>query len=89
VKHYRWNDWNIGHIAEHNVSPFEVEYVIDHAVRPWPEKHMRDRYRVFGIGPDGTYLHVVFIYDPPGVVFVIHARPMTENEKRHFRRRTR
>jgi len=89
VKFYRWNDWNVDHIAEHNVSPIEAEYVIDHAVRPWPEDVGGRRYRVLGIGPDGTYLNVGFVYSPPGVIFVIHARPMTENEKRQYRRRKR
>ena len=87
VKPYRWNEWNIEHIADHGISPREAEYVIDHAARPWPEDTGEDRYRVLGIGPDGTYLHVVFIYSPPGVVYVIHARPMTETEKRRYRRR--
>ena len=34
---FRWNDWNIEHIAEHGVSPEEAEWVVDHARRPYPE----------------------------------------------------
>jgi hypothetical protein len=86
VKSYRWNAWNVDHIANHGVSPLEAEYMIDHAVRPWPQDTGEGRFRVFGVGPDGTYLHVGFIYSPPGVVYVIHARPMTETEKRRYRR---
>lgn len=86
---YRWNSWNVEHIGEHGILPHEAEYVIDHAVRPWPEKGEGGRYRVLGIGPVGAYLHVVFIFSPPGVVYVIHARLMREIEKRRYRRRLR
>jgi hypothetical protein len=42
---------------------------------------------VVGRRADGAYLQVVFVYDPPGVVFVIHAMPLTERERRAARRR--
>jgi hypothetical protein len=32
-------------------------------------------------------LQVVYIFDPPGVIYVIHARPLTESEKRRLRQR--
>jgi uncharacterized DUF497 family protein len=89
VKSYRWNAWNVEHIGEHGIWPQEAEYVIEHAVRPWPEDIGKDRNLVLGTGPDGAYLHVVFIFSPPGVVYVIHARPMNESEKRRYRRRIR
>ena len=79
----------MGHIDEHGILPREAEFVVEHALRPWP-RHIGDgRFRVLGTGPDGAYLHVVFIFSPPGVVYVIHARPMSESEKRRFRRRLR
>ena len=87
MKSFRWNQWNIDHIAEHGLAPFEAEHVVNHAVRPWPEDTGEGRLRVLGVGPDGTYLNVGFIYSPPGVVYVIHARPMTDKEKRRYRRR--
>ena len=42
---------------------------------------------VLGQTRSGRYLHVVFITDPDGTVFIIHARPMTEPEKRRQRRK--
>jgi uncharacterized DUF497 family protein len=60
---------------------------VEDASGSWPEDAGEDRYRVLGKGPDGAYLHVVFIFDPPGVVYVIHARPMNQSEKRRYRRR--
>jgi uncharacterized DUF497 family protein len=89
VETYRWNSWNVEHIGEHGILPYEAEYVIDHATRPWPENAGEGRYRVLGLGPDGSYLHVAYIFSPPGVVYVIHARLMRDIEKRRYRRRLR
>jgi hypothetical protein len=86
---FRWNAWNVGHIGEHGILPREAEYVVEQAKRPWPRRVGDGRYRVLGTGPAGEYLHVVYIFSPPGVVYVIHARLMSEVEKRRFRRRLR
>ena len=42
-------------------------------------------------GPTGSgrLLQVVFVIDPDDTIFVIHARPLTENEKKRYRRRIR
>jgi hypothetical protein len=32
---------------------------------------------------------VVYVIDPDGTVYVIHARPLTDREKRRYRRRKR
>ncbi len=34
-------------------------------------------------------LQVVFVIDPDDTVFVIHARPLTERERKRYRRRVR
>ncbi|MEI8194554.1 MAG: BrnT family toxin [Phycisphaerae bacterium] len=83
----RWNHWNVVHIGEHGVSPPEAEYVVQHARAPYPEYRGDGKYLVVGQGPEGTYLQVVFVVDPEDQVYVIHARPLTENEKRRYRRR--
>ena len=36
---------------------------------------------------NGTYLQVIYVFSPPGVTYVIHARPLTDPEKRRLRRR--
>jgi uncharacterized DUF497 family protein len=38
---------------------------------------------------EGRYLHIVFVLDPPHIIYVIHAREMTDDEKRRFRKRRR
>ena len=46
-------------------------------------------YRTWGQTAAGRYLQVIYIFSPPGVVYVIHARNLTEPEKRRLRRRGR
>jgi uncharacterized DUF497 family protein len=84
---FRWNADNVEHIGVHGVGPLEAEYVIRRARRPFPRAVGNDKYLVRGQAADGTYLQVIFIYSPPGVIYVIHARPMNASEKQRFRRR--
>jgi hypothetical protein len=53
---FRWNEWNLDHIAEHGVAPEDVEYVIQNAVRPFPRYEGKGKYRVWGRAADGYYL---------------------------------
>ena len=83
---FRWNDWNEEHIAEKGVSPFEAELVIRGAVRPYPKRIEDDKWLVWGRGRGGRPLQVIFVLDDDDCVFVIHARPLTQREKRRYRR---
>ncbi len=83
---FRWNDWNIEHVAAHGVSPQEAEAVVLGARSPYPLYREDGKWLVWGRGRGGRFLQVVFVIDDDGTVFVIHARPLTENEKRRFRR---
>ena len=83
---FRWNHWNLGHIAEHGVDPTEVESVVRSAHRPFPRRIGEGKYLVMGQGRGGRHLHVIFVLDQNGTVFVIHARPLKEAEKRRYRR---
>ncbi|MGD0464218.1 MAG: DUF4258 domain-containing protein [Tepidisphaeraceae bacterium] len=86
---FRWNDANREHIGKHNVTVAEVEYVVRHARRPYPQKRENRKFYVAGQTPGGTYIQVVFVIDPPPMIYVIHARPLEDNEMRVFRRRIR
>jgi hypothetical protein len=44
---------------------------------------------VWGQTRSGRYLQVVYLLGVDDVVFVIHARPLTDREKRRLRRRRR
>lgn len=86
---FRWNDWNVDHIARHGVTPNEAEEVVNRARRPWPRVMGDGRFIVLGQTDDGRYLQVAYVFDPDDTVFVIHARPLTNREKRRYRRRNR
>jgi uncharacterized DUF497 family protein len=84
---FRWNQWNIEHIAEHGVSPEEAEWVVEHARRPYPNAREDGKRLVVGRGHGDRWVQVVYIYDPEDVVYVIHARPLRNHEKHRVRRR--
>ncbi|MGO8745340.1 MAG: hypothetical protein ACLQNE_05070 [Thermoguttaceae bacterium] len=84
---FRWNEWNVEHIAEHGVSPVEAERVVEAARRPYPLARPDDKWLVIGRGSGGRWLQVVYVLSPEDTVFVIHARPLTDREKRRQRKR--
>ena len=82
-----WNDWNSQHLAAHGVSPEEAEIVVCGARSPFPRKIEEDKWLVWGRGLGGRLLQVVFVLDEDETIYVIHARPLSEREKRRLRRR--
>jgi uncharacterized DUF497 family protein len=86
---FRWIDWNREHIAEHGVEPEEAEMVVRNARPPFPEEIEDDKFIVKGRGIGGRFLQVVYLLDDDGTMFIIHARPLTEREKKQLRRRWR
>ena len=86
---FRWNLPNIEHIARHGVEADEAEDVVRGARRPYPLAVEDDTFLVRGRTRAGRLLQVVFVLDPDDTVYVIHARPLTEAEKRRITRRAR
>jgi uncharacterized DUF497 family protein len=86
---FRWIDWNRDHIAEHGVDWEEVETVVRQAKAPFPQPIGEKKFIVMGQGSGGRFLQVIYILDPDGTFFVIHARPLTNREKKRYRRRRR
>ena len=84
---FRWNEWNLEHVTKHGVTTDEAEQIVTAAKPPFPESGGEDKLRVWGQATAGRYLQVVYILDPDGTVFIIHARPLTTAEKRRFKRR--
>ena len=82
----RWNDWNREHVAKYGVDPEEAEAVVRQARRPFPRQIGDDKLPVQGRGRGGRLLQVIYGLDPDDTVFVSHARPLTEREKRRYRR---
>jgi uncharacterized DUF497 family protein len=44
---------------------------------------------VWGPTAEGRFLQVVFVMDEEDSVFIIHARPLTDKEKKRYRRKVR
>jgi uncharacterized DUF497 family protein len=86
-----WTPDNIDHIAKHGLAPSEAEYIVEHARQPYPQMVGDSRRIVVGKLADGPYVQVVYVpsRSVPGAVYIIHARPLTDDEKRRFRRRIR
>jgi uncharacterized DUF497 family protein len=84
---FRWNGRNVEHMGEHGVNWTEAEFVVNHPARGFPRREAERKFRVWGRTIDGRYLQVVYVFDPPGVIYVIHARPLTDREKRRLRQR--
>jgi hypothetical protein len=84
---FRWIAWNVDHIGRHGVTPAEAEHVVNRARAPFPQRIEDDKRLVWGTAPDGRYLQVIYVLDPDRTVFVIHAMPMTDKQKRQLRRR--
>jgi len=86
---FRWNAANEQHIASHNISAEEAEYVVNRSSRPYPTYEGDGKFLVRGQTESGNYLQVIYIFDPNDVVYVIHARLLTDREKRNLRKRRR
>jgi len=89
VIEFRWNAANVEHIGKHNIEPQAAEFVVRRARRPYPEKREDEKFYVAGRTESGEYIQVIFIIDPPPLVYVIHARRLNDREKRVYRRRIR
>ncbi len=85
-----WDDWNIKHIARHDVSEQEVEQVCEPgqhlARRATKTDYGLTRYRVYGQSYSGRYLFIVLDRVRNHKFYVVTARDMTEREKQAFKR---
>ncbi len=86
---FRWIDWNIEKVEKHGVRPEEAEFVVCNPCRPYPLLVGDEKRLEWGATATGRSLQVIYLLDADDCVFVIHARPLTDNEKRRYRRRRR
>ena len=89
VKELHWNQSQIEHIAQHNVTPEEVEEVCSSNPFVQRTKTCGDSpvYHVLGQTPTGRYLFSVIIQFPDGKGYPVTARSMTDKEKRRYKQR--
>ena len=86
---FRWNEWNVEHVWKHGVYPAEAEAVVLGARRPYPIYRGDGKYLVWGPGKGGRLLQVIYLLEADELMYVIHARPLTDGEKRQLMRRRR
>jgi hypothetical protein len=84
IKRLIWDDWNVEHIARHDVSPEEVEEVCQQ--EPMVDQTYAGRLRLIGETDSGRDLTVILApKDEPGVYYPITARPASVNERLMYR----
>ena len=85
ISGFDWDDENVLHIERHQFSPGEVEEVFDgdHKVR----RARQGQYIALGETIDGRLAFVVFRRLSKGVIRVVTARDMENNERRQYRRK--
>ena len=86
IRSFEWDEKNENHIAEHGVSPFEVEEVILFC-RPFYQRSRESKYVAYGVTEEGRHLFIVFAIKSSGQIRVVTARDMEEKEKRYYRKR--
>lgn len=86
---FRWNEWNVNHIGEHGVKPEQAEYVVRRPRAPFPQESADGRFLVMGPEQNRLLLRVAYVLDADGTVYVIHAMPLSEHDKKRYRRRLR
>lgn len=82
VRRLIWDDWNVPHIARHDVSPREVIEVCHGD--PVVQEGKKGRSLVFGPTQAGRMLTVVLDAEPeqgPGVYYPVTARPASRRER--------
>jgi uncharacterized protein len=83
IRRLIWDDWNVGHIARHQVTPDIVEEVWrgDYIMRE------SNRGRIMLIGPANSGRVFAVVLDPLGddTFYVVTARPADRKERRVYR----
>ena len=85
ISGFDWDDDNVSHIERHRFTPEEVEQVFegDYKIRRSRQKLLI----AFGETFDGRLAFIVFRRLPKGLIRVVTARDMADNERRLFHRK--
>lgn len=84
IKKLIWDEWNINHIARHDVSKEEVEEVFE-------DKHLFERgrdgtYQITGQTAVGRYLTIVLVPRRNGF-YPVTARDSDDKERKRFKKK--
>ncbi len=86
ITDFEWDDYNIGHMAKHGVSPDEVECVAFDD-EPWIKKGREGTRYLLGYSVAGRYLFVVYVLKSKGKARVITAMDMDDKTRKLYKRR--
>ena len=86
-REYDWDDINIEHLAEHGVTPQDVEEACFN--QPLIMRAGTSRYIVYGRSDSGRYLFIVAIHKEKGLIRIISARGMSKSECKLYNRKRR
>jgi uncharacterized DUF497 family protein len=82
VQRLEWDEWNIAHIARHQVVPAEVEQVC-HGL-PMTSQTYKGRIRAVGPTSAGRMLTVILAPRGEDIFYAITARPASRKERRRY-----
>jgi uncharacterized DUF497 family protein len=85
ISGFDWDDENVLHIERHQFSPEEVEEVFDGAYKV--RRTRQGLHIALGETLDGRLAFVVFRRLSKGIIRVVTARDMENNERRLYRRK--
>lgn len=83
IKKLIWDEWNIAHIARHNVEQEEVEEVCQS--RNLFTKGKGGSYKMLGQTDDGRYLTIILSLRGGGYFYPMTARDADNKEKKRFK----
>jgi hypothetical protein len=88
IHEFIWPEDRIDHIARHGVTPEEVEETCFGRALVQRAKSLGESpvYYILGRTAAGRYLFCVVIRFPDGKGYPVTARPMTDREKRRYKR---
>ncbi len=85
IKQLVWDEWNINHIAKHDVDPEEAEEVC--SSRNLFEKGRDGTYQIIGQTQNGRYLNIVVVPRKSGL-YPVTARNADNKEKSRFKKKS-
>ena len=87
IQNITWNQETVDHIANHGVSPEEVEQVLfnDYDI-PVIMRGKQNKYITYGETDSGRFLFVVWV-SQYRKTRIVTARDMTKKEKQFYRKR--
>jgi hypothetical protein len=78
---FRWIQWNTDKAELHGCTPAEAERVVSNPVRGYPRRDGK-KYLARGRGQGNRWVQVVYLIDPDGRIFVIHAMPLVSRRRK-------